>query len=113
MTNLLLLVCGSIGTASWLRSRSRTGLGAWVGVLSLFGFIAVFLMIVIPENSESLASWLPEKAAAIQQLVAIQAWSFVVAEVHRVVSIALAAVTVAIMLISMMRSPPQERTVPA
>jgi len=77
---------------AWLGRRSPRGLAAWVGVCGLAAFIATFVGVVIPSNSANVLEWLPDKVAALRTYVAINAWSLVAAEIHRIVSLLLAIV---------------------
>jgi hypothetical protein len=96
LTNLMLLVSGSVGCLSWLRSRG-SGVGAWIGLFLILGFLAVILGVVVPANSVSLSQWLSERAGSMKHLASIGAWSFVAAEFHRLLSFTLAVVTAAAM----------------
>lgn len=99
ITSFLLLLLGSLGSASWLRAKSYRSAAAWVGASCLLGFVAVFLVIVIPSTALTLSSWLPAKLADMQKFAAIQAWSFMAAEIHRLASFALALLTLAMMMV--------------
>ena len=105
ITSFLLFLLGSLGSASWLRAKSYRSVAAGVGVACLLGFVAVFLVIVIPANAATFSTWLPAKLAEMQKFAAIQAWSFMVAEIHRFASLTLALLTLAMMIALAARKP--------
>jgi hypothetical protein len=113
LTNLGLAIVGIAFSVLWLLRRSSRGLVMWSAIVGAVLFIGIFLVVVIPANSETIADWIPDKMGWIRKMASIGAWSFVLAEIHRVLSLALAIVSLVIMIVIVVRGDKDHRPIEA
>jgi len=102
-TNFSLAALGLVSSGAWLIRRKSPKLLSWVAVVGMLAFVGVFVIVVIPANSESFSDWLPDKIRSVRQLAAIGAWSFVLAEIHRVLAFLLSVLSVVSMVVVMVK----------
>lgn len=88
LTNLLLLFLGVSSGALWL-ARAGKGWRAWAAIAAAFLFVIICSAILLTQAGD--IGVINSKLAFLKQLSSAHAWSFLTAEIHRLLAIVIAA----------------------
>jgi hypothetical protein len=87
LANLLLFLFGTTGAVLWLW-RGTKALARWMAIAAVAIFLAMFLFLIIPSRVASVSEWVPYQLDFLGKLWRANGWSFLLAELHRMFSVA-------------------------
>jgi hypothetical protein len=95
-TNLTLMISGTLSAALWITSRSsRTR--KWTAIALAMVFVLLCGLILLAQVGGS-DSWIERKTAFLKQLMSAGIWTYVAAEVHRLISSLVSVIALILMM---------------
>ena len=101
MTNLLLLLLGACSATLWLM-RGKKGGRKWPAISAAIAFVLIGASALVLQSSDQGA--VAGRLEFLRQLMAARAWSFLAAEMHRLLAVLVALATAIMMALSMRKN---------
>lgn len=102
ISNLTLFVSGTGASGLWVTSARSTP-RKWLALVLAIVFVALSGLIVVVQANGA-EPWVQQKAAFLRQLLAAGIWTYLLAELHRLISSLVSLAAAAAMLITLIKS---------